>query len=60
MTVKEKRDFKRKLNVINYAKKIGAVNKSCRHLVSVAGWIFEFNRFIGLFLYENPKNRVWL
>ena len=25
MTIKEKRDIKRKLNVINYAKKIGSV-----------------------------------
>jgi len=31
MTVKEKRDIKRKLNVINYAKKTGNVNKTCRH-----------------------------
>jgi len=31
MTVKEKRDIKRKLNVINYAKKTGNVNKACRH-----------------------------
>jgi len=31
MTIKEKRDIKRKLNVINYAKKIGNVNKACRY-----------------------------
>jgi len=31
MTVKEKRDIKRKLNVINYAKKIGNANKACRY-----------------------------
>ena len=30
MTVIEKRDIKRKLNVINYAKKKGNVNKTCR------------------------------
>jgi hypothetical protein len=33
MTVKEKRDIKRKLNVIHYAKKTGNVNKACRHVV---------------------------
>ena len=31
MTVKENRDIKRKLNVINYAKKIGNVKKACRY-----------------------------
>jgi len=31
MTTKEKRDIKRKLNVINYAKKISNNNKACRH-----------------------------
>jgi len=31
MTVKEKRDIKRKLNVINHAKKIGSVKKACRY-----------------------------
>ena len=31
MTAKEKRDIKRKLDVINYAKKIGNLNKACRH-----------------------------
>ena len=31
MTIKEKRDITQKLNVINYAKKIGNNNKACRH-----------------------------
>jgi len=31
MTVTEKRDIKRKLNVINYANETGNVNKACRH-----------------------------
>ena len=31
MTTKAKRDIKRKLNVINYASKIGNVQKACRH-----------------------------
>ena len=31
MTVKETRDIKRKLNVINYARKIGNVCKACRY-----------------------------
>jgi tRNA U34 5-carboxymethylaminomethyl modifying GTPase MnmE/TrmE len=35
MTVKEKRDIKRKLNVINYAKKTGDVNKACWHYESL-------------------------
>jgi len=29
MTKKEKSDIKRKLNVINYAKKVGNINKAC-------------------------------
>jgi len=31
MTVKEKRDIKRKLNLINHAKEIGNVKKACRY-----------------------------
>lgn len=31
MTNKERSDIKRKLNVINYAKKVGNINKACRH-----------------------------
>ena len=31
MTTKAKQDIKRKLNVINYAKKTGNVHKACRH-----------------------------
>jgi transposase InsO family protein len=31
MTTKTKRDIKRKLNVINYARKTGNVHKACRH-----------------------------
>ena len=31
MTIKEKSDIRRKLNVINYAEKIGNINKACRH-----------------------------
>jgi hypothetical protein len=31
MALKEKRDIKRKLNVINYAKKVGNVKKTCRY-----------------------------
>ena len=31
MKVNEKRDIKRKLNVINYARKIGNVKKACRY-----------------------------
>ena len=48
MTIKEKRDIKRKLNVINYAKKIGNVNKACRHYgVSKTifyQWIKRYNK----------------
>lgn len=31
MTTKAKRDNKRKINVINYARKTGNVHKACRH-----------------------------
>ena len=31
MTLKEKRDIKRKLDVFNYAKKIGNIKKACRY-----------------------------
>ena len=31
MKVNEKRDIKRKLSVINYAKQIGNVKKACRY-----------------------------
>ena len=31
MTRREKSDIKRKLNVINYAKEVGNINKACRH-----------------------------
>ena len=31
MTTKERSDISRKLNVINYAKKVGNINKACRH-----------------------------
>jgi ACT domain-containing protein len=36
MTVKEKRDIKRKLNLINHAKEIGNVKKAC--------WYFGISR----------------
>ncbi len=35
MTRKEKSDIKRKLDVINYEKKVGNINKACRHYDSL-------------------------
>jgi transposase InsO family protein len=68
MTVKEKRDIKRKLNVINYAKKIGNVKKACRYYgISKAAyyaWIERYGRYgeAGLInkkpCPENPKLRT--
>jgi transposase InsO family protein len=68
MTVKEKRDIKRKLNAINYAKKIGNVMKACRYYgISKAVyyvWIERYGQYgeAGLInkkpCPENPKLRT--
>ena len=62
MTVKEKRDIKRKLNVINYAKKISNVKKACRYYgISKAAyyiWIERYRQFgegNRFFVVNRPK-----
>lgn len=48
MTVKEKRDIKRKLDLLNHAKRIGNVKKACRYFgiskTSYYVWLEKYNK----------------